>query len=148
METSEHILMWEEPSIKCWLHLCVHMGSELLTAVPSVTCDHNRSHCSGFYVDSNPLKVWSWLLRSYHSKSVCNKKLCFFSCPFIWLLFLSVQFWPQSANNVFCCLGVNMCFHGIKKIKYFVITGKNYRLFQKFCMLKIYGSCWGGFECA
>lgn len=74
------------------------------------------------------------LLKAYHSKSVCNQKLCCLNCPHKASLFLSLQLWSQSANNVFCSLGVNMYFHFIKKI---LCSHWKTKLFQKFSILKM-----------
>lgn len=136
METSEHIFIWEGPSINCQLHLCIctwmwttsmtHGGS--ICHVWSQQISLLRFLCGVEYTGSVIM-----LLRSYHSKSVCNQKLCCLSCPHR-LLFLSVQLWSQSANNVFCCLRVDIYFHFIKKI--FCNHWKP-RHFQKFSILKV-----------
>lgn len=96
-ETSEHIFFWEGPHINCRLHLCVcrwkvmtHSGSIRYLSVWSQQALLLR-FCG---VKSTQSVIM--LLRSYHSKSVCNQKICCFS-------------WPHEASLAFCSAVVSKC---------------------------------------
>lgn len=92
-----------------------------LMAVPSVTCDHSRSHYSGFYVELNTLKVWScfWDLTI---QSLFATKSFVASAVLIGFSFFLFSCGPK-VQTVYFAVWESICIFILLR-KYFAITEK------------------------